>query len=482
MPAEYWEQGKEKSRNQLELEKMEQLRSMITILGLEPVLNFRNSMKKEDLGGALKSAGEFGLGNLDLPVGTLLGVLSPALRRSWGKKGIGALTSRATAKDPYLRGELLETNQNYNQLISLLQDIKKKAPGELPDNPLNLRKVLEQALELEGEGRVVTQAAKTGEQKVVGRTEESIRREKKELSKQSAELQYQLGRAGKTIPEKLRLPRVMYHATPDEFVSEGGWFSDQALGKNTGAQSAKKGHFVAGSPKTAESYTNLTTVQNKGEPEFFVPNNFAGDQVFKSQDKIDALGDKEYENFISKLASKLNYPIEDTHNIIRRFPYDMDPHETMAAVELIEGGPRKIYQQPATIPVYVERGKQGTYSYHGHAYGNYGDKRTYTSAIADRQKKGADTVVLSGTYDGGPYDDIVVAKSAEQLISALSPGEVGSRKLRATLLDSLLQLEERKAARAGLIAPIKRSTEALEWAEEDIPLWIKKKSKKIPLD
>jgi len=164
-----------------------------------------------------------------------------------------------------------------------------------------------------------------------------------------------------------------YHGTNRDFSA----FSNQMLGANTGAKSAKGAHFAASSPDTANSYVKSGAFVKDDAP--------ALEALFKKPGAWD-----EYSNA----------------------PTNQDRWAVLEKYGLSHG-------QGRVIPLQLNMQKPRIKDYKGEVYRD----TTYAEEIAAAKKGKKDSVIFKSTYDGGGESQAGMS----DIFAVMSPDQIRSR-------------------------------------------------------
>lgn len=229
-------------------------------------------------------------------------------------------------------------------------------------------------------------------------------------------------------------PRILYHGTMSEEGIEA--FDKGALGRNTGAGSAKLGFFFAGKIDTAKSYQ-----KSKPSDTFEALNNEASRELYPILQSLAQLGDRDAEYYIDVIDNNgyvintdqygfnAENGISDLYDIvddfIEKYQDENDDGESLAAprrlldlrdrlgnMDYSAGADRQILQ------VYLRIENPLIYDQGGKTY----REKTFRDIILRAIDEGRDGVIIKNTYDGGPLDDIFVVFDPNQAKSVYNGG------------------------------------------------------------
>lgn len=255
-----------------------------------------------------------------------------------------------------------------------------------------------------------------------------------------------------TIVDSNGEPIRLYHGTAETYVNP----TDDSLGTNTAAASAKLGHFLAANPETANSYTdknNHVAFQKalsrmRRNPTWQKYNRVAGRVNRLVVDLASDIADEEQRVTTEvgwmilsmtggqKVATsaideqgqlRLRQSIED---YLAQHP---ERRQDFNEIQDLQTNNKELYTKAEQIIKAIQteenyavgivpqiRVAHATmvnpyiYDMKGKTY----REKTYYDIIKQAWADGYDGVIIKNTYDGGPKDDIYVVKSAKQIIPA----------------------------------------------------------------
>lgn len=205
-----------------------------------------------------------------------------------------------------------------------------------------------------------------------------------------------------------------YHGSPRPDIKE---FKNEFLGKNTGANSAKLGHFFSGSPGTSDSYVGDVT------PGALIEYEKLSRMDDESYDAVRQIFRDEPTHWSAKLGmeGKDRKPWRGTAGgdkplgseywaMFKRAlgdpndPMHKDAAKTLKQMSEKYEIPLGVPPQPTSYPVMINMKNPMVRDWEGGGYHEY----SYSKFLRDAQEAGHDSAILRNTYDGGPEDNIFV--------------------------------------------------------------------------
>lgn len=238
-----------------------------------------------------------------------------------------------------------------------------------------------------------------------------------------------------------------YHGSPKGDITE---FKDEYLGQNTGANSAKLGHFFAGNPNTSDSYVgslpdprneaydeigNLTDPEYEALREVFLnqPSPFTAKMGVEVKPGKLWLGTKGgHKPLGADTFIKYTQALRDPNNPFYEAARKTNKYlAEKAGVKLAE--PRA----PTTYPVMVNMKNPLVRDWKG---GDY-QEHSYSKFLREAKDAGHDSAVLMNTYDGGPQDNIFVSfepKRIRSVNAAFDPANIDKADIMGNIDPKLL--------------------------------------------
>ena len=239
--------------------------------------------------------------------------------------------------------------------------------------------------------------------------------------------------------------KTWYHGTNSDVVG----FSNEHLGKSTGAASAEGGIFLAKSPETANRYTELGTNTNMPKLASMVDEELEPLRSrFRELDSVLNNKVQEFNNsrraieseFISNYQGKRNRdgsiprPAVNKHIKTKYEQHIGDTKQQWRDASIAIERKREVVLEDIkgrggnVMQLYTNTKNPLVVDQKGSRYRD----ETYTSMIERAKAGGHDSVVIRNTYDGGPLDDVSIVFDPANIRStnaAFDPANIGKNDL-----------------------------------------------------
>ena len=227
---------------------------------------------------------------------------------------------------------------------------------------------------------------------------------------------------------------VAFHGTKADFEK----FSEETLGSNTGAPSAKKGFFFSKSPSTAEAYTKdywegFHKAMDEDSGEIYYEG-LSAEHKIRYNELYAPIKEAENELEILSIRNNETPPGHPDYDLVGKL-IEENYAKNRKHQEAFEAFRQEVKKDPqyftgefdnnANIrPVKLRMENPYVHDFRG---AEYRDK-AYNDIIREAKANGHDGVILKNTYDGGPQDDIYVVFKPDQIASKFENTEVVSAK------------------------------------------------------